>query len=155
MVNLLTVMLLGGLWHGAAYTFIAWGAIHGLCLAVERLLGLHRASSRPWFVAAAWAVVVQAAVLVAWVFFRSPTIGGAWTFLVNVATGPWVAPETWMLGALGFLAPLVMLHAWTWTVERAPRLTLAPPLRAVLAAAMAYAILTAHGGTSEFIYFQF
>ena len=41
-VNLLAVMLLGGLWHGAAYTFIAWGAIHGTCLAVERLVGLHR-----------------------------------------------------------------------------------------------------------------
>ncbi len=35
-------MLLGGLWHGAAYTFIVWGAIHGVCLAVERALGLHR-----------------------------------------------------------------------------------------------------------------
>ena len=155
MVNLLAVMLLGGLWHGAAYTFIAWGAIHGLCLAVERLLGLHRPGARPWAVTAAWALVVQAVVLVAWVFFRSPTIGGAWTFLVNVTTGPWVAPERWMLGALGFLAPIAVLHGWTWAEERAPGLTLAPALRAMLAALMAYAILTAHGGTSEFIYFQF
>ncbi len=42
LANLLAVMLLGGLWHGAAYTFIVWGAIHGLCLVGERVLGLHR-----------------------------------------------------------------------------------------------------------------
>ena len=40
LVNLLLVMLVGGLWHGAAYTFIVWGAIHGLCLVGERVLGL-------------------------------------------------------------------------------------------------------------------
>ena len=39
-INLAIVMLLGGLWHGAALTFLAWGAIHGLALGVERLLGL-------------------------------------------------------------------------------------------------------------------
>ena len=46
LLNLLLVMLLGGLWHGAAYTFIVWGAIHGLCLVGERVLGLH-AATRP------------------------------------------------------------------------------------------------------------
>lgn len=154
-VNLLLVMLLGGLWHGAAYTYIVWGAIHGLCLAVERGLGLHRPADRPWVVTAAWAVVVQTAVLVAWVFFRSPTIAGASTFVSNLATGAWEAPAPWMLQAMLFLLPLVVLHAWTWAREQASIVVLAPAARAVLAAAMAYAILTAHGGTSEFIYFQF
>lgn len=154
-VNLLLVMLLGGLWHGAAYTYVAWGAIHGLCLAVERGLGLQRPAPRPWFVTVAWAVVVQAAVLVAWVFFRSPTIGGATTFVGNLVTGAWDAPPEWMLQSTLFLLPLVVLHAWTWACEQAPVVVLAPAARAMLAAVMAYAILTAHGGTSEFIYFQF
>jgi alginate O-acetyltransferase complex protein AlgI len=155
MVNLLVVMLLGGLWHGAAYTFIAWGAIHGGCLAIERLLGLHRPMARPWVVTAGWAIVVQAMVLVAWVFFRSPTIGGAWAFLGNLATGAWEAPDATMMGASAFLLPIVLVHVWTWAEEQAPAFALAPATRAMLAAAMAYAILTAHGGTSEFIYFQF
>lgn len=154
-VNLLLVMLLGGLWHGAAYTYIAWGVIHGACLALERGLGLHRSSARPWFVTLAWAVVVQAAVLVAWVVFRSPTLAGASTFVGNLATGVWDAPAPWMLQSMGFLLPLVLLHAGTWMRERTPAVVLAPAARAMLAAAMAYAILTAHGGTSEFIYFQF
>lgn len=154
-VNLLVVMLLGGLWHGAAYTFLVWGALHGLSLAIERALGLHRPEARPWFVTTVWAFVVQLVVLLAWVFFRSPTIDGGWTFVLNLATGPWVAPAPWMIGASAFLMPLVLLHAWTWAAEHAPVVVLAPAARAMLAAAMAYAILTAHGGTSDFIYFQF
>ena len=49
-VNLVAVMVLGGLWHGAAYTFIVWGALHGIALAAERGLGLHRRNTepRPW-----------------------------------------------------------------------------------------------------------
>src|SRR5690606_21808832 len=70
--NLMLVMLLGGLWHGAAYTFIVWGALHGAALALERMLGLHRDKSGlagiP--VRLAWFVVVQAVVLMAWIVFR-------------------------------------------------------------------------------------
>jgi alginate O-acetyltransferase complex protein AlgI len=156
-MNLLIVMLLGGLWHGAAYTYIVWGAIHGACLIVERTLGLHRRADRPWAVTAGWAAVVQIAVLLAWIVFRSPTIEGAGTFVANLATGAWIAPEAWMLEALGFLAPLVVMHAVAWVREHGPlpRVMLVPATRAVLAALMAYAILTGHGGTSEFIYFQF
>jgi alginate O-acetyltransferase complex protein AlgI len=155
LLNLLLVMLLGGLWHGAAFTFIVWGAIHGLCLVGERLLGLHRPAPRPWAVRAAWFVVVQGAVLVAWVYFRSATVGGATTFVANLGTGAWRAPDLWMVQALLFLSPIVLLHAWTWLDERGRAPVLGATARAVLAAVMVYAIITLHGGTSEFIYFQF
>ena len=155
LLNLLLVMLLGGLWHGAAYTFIVWGAIHGLCLVGERLLGLHRATPRPLVVRAAWFVVVQAAVLVAWIFFRSSTVAGAATFLSNLLAADFRMPDLWMVQALLFLAPIVVLHAWTWLDERGRAPVLGPAARAALAAAMVYAIITLHGGTSEFIYFQF
>jgi alginate O-acetyltransferase complex protein AlgI len=155
LLNLLLVMLLGGLWHGAAFTFIVWGAIHGLCLVGERVLGLHRPAPRPWAVRAAWFVVVQGAVLVAWVYFRSATVGGATTFVANLGTGAWRAPDLWMVQALLFLSPIVLLHAWTWLDERGRAPVLGATARAVLAAVMVYAIITLHGGTSEFIYFQF
>lgn len=155
LVNLLLVMLLGGLWHGAAYTFIVWGAIHGLCLVGERVLGLHRAAPRPWAVRAGWFLVVQTAVLVAWVYFRSATVGGATTFVANLVVGSWRAPDLWMVQALVFLLPLAVLHAWTWLDERGRAPALGMTARAALAAVMVYAIITLHGGTSEFIYFQF
>jgi D-alanyl-lipoteichoic acid acyltransferase DltB (MBOAT superfamily) len=155
LVNLIVVMLFGGLWHGAAYTFIAWGAIHGAGLALERVLGLHReAPRRPLLVRLGWSVAVQGIVLAAWVFFRSPTIDGASTFLANLVRGDWTPTDTGMGLSLLFLSPLVALHAWSWLQERG-HVTLGHTAQAVLAAAMTYAIVAFHGATSDFIYFQF
>ncbi len=156
-LNLLLVMLLGGLWHGAAYTFIVWGAIHGVALAIERLLGLHQ--DRPGLAGriarVAWFFVVQGTVLTAWVFFRSPSVEEAWYLLSNVLVfdGWPLGPMEWV-GAL-FLLPIVALHLFTWLKER--RLVTEPTVtaKAVLAAGMVYAILTLYAGTADFIYFQF
>ncbi len=156
-VNLMLVMLLGGLWHGAAYTFIIWGALHGVALAVERLLGLHRDSdgSRSWPVRLAWFVAVQGVVLLAWIFFRSRSIEDAFGFVRNIA-----AADDWSLGTMEragllFLAPLVIAHGWTWLEERRIVRRPGPTFQAVVAAVMAYAILTLYAGTADFIYFQF
>src|SRR5438309_5373079 len=74
MINLVIVMFIGGLWHGAAWTFVVWGLLHGSYLAIERLL-------RPLVKDAAWAenfavrgltgLTTYVAVLVAWVYFRA------------------------------------------------------------------------------------
>ena len=157
LVNLLLVMLLGGLWHGAAYTFIAWGTIHGACLAIERAAGLHHDDGprRQPAVRLAWGVVVQAAVLVAWVFFRSESLAEALGFVGNLAAGPWSLPAPWMLAAAGFLAPLALMHLWAWLDEHGRVPPLGASSRALLAAAMTYGIVTMYAGTSDFIYFQF
>ncbi len=156
-VNLLAVMLLGGLWHGAAYTYIVWGAIHGLCLALERALQLHRrdGAPRPAWLRATWALFVQAAVLVAWIFFRSDTVSGATAFVANIALGDWHRPDTLTLLSLLFLAPIVAMHAHSWLRERGLIRPLGAVAKAALAAAMTYGIVTLYGGTSDFIYFQF
>ncbi len=68
-MNLFIVMLLGGLWHGAAWNFVIWGALHGGLLAIERMRGkaaLYGRLPRPARIAATFAIV-----LVTWVFFRS------------------------------------------------------------------------------------
>jgi alginate O-acetyltransferase complex protein AlgI len=156
--NLMLVMVLGGLWHGAAYTFLAWGAIHGGALVVERSLGFHRPGPggvRSAAVRVGWFVVVQGLVLVAWVCFRSRTIDEARRMLGNIA-----AVDHWMigtmeLGGLLFLLPLVAMHAHTWLHERRLVMPLPPPWRAALAASMVYAIVTLYAGTADFIYFQF
>jgi alginate O-acetyltransferase complex protein AlgI len=155
-VNLMAVMLLGGLWHGAAYTFIVWGAIHGACLVVERAVGLHRDNVRRHPAArVAWFIVVQSAVLIAWIFFRSESMAGALGFLGNLVGGRWLVPAPWMLASALFLAPLVAMHVWTWLRERDRVPPLGPTGRALLAAAMTYGIVTMYAGTSDFIYFQF
>jgi alginate O-acetyltransferase complex protein AlgI len=156
-VNLMLVMLLGGLWHGAAYTFLAWGAIHGAALVVERLVGLHqdRGMGRHLVVRAAWFFVVQAAVLTAWVFFRSRSMEEAGDILGNIARmDGWAIGHMELVGVL-FLLPIAILHAFTWLIERGLVRPVRPTVRAVLAACMVYAIATLYAGTADFIYFQF
>jgi alginate O-acetyltransferase complex protein AlgI len=76
--NLMLTMLLGGLWHGAQWTFVAWGALHGALLCVERVLGIGREREAPRGALALVRVVVTfALVCLAWVFFRSATFADA------------------------------------------------------------------------------
>ena len=74
-VNLAVVMLFGGLWHGANWVFVAWGAFHGILLIFERWLGkrsIYFAAPRPLRIAFTFLLI-----LVSWVLFRSPSIGAA------------------------------------------------------------------------------
>ena len=77
-VNLWLVFLLSGFWHGAGWTFIAWGALHGLFLSIERLTkGITKVSlPRVLRIFYVWLVV-----LVSWVLFRSESFADAWQFL--------------------------------------------------------------------------
>jgi alginate O-acetyltransferase complex protein AlgI len=82
--NLAVTMLVGGLWHGAGWTFVVWGGLHGLFLIVnhgwikltKRLPGLSRAAETPAY-AMASLTLTQLCVVVAWVFFRADSIGTA------------------------------------------------------------------------------
>ncbi|MCB1905894.1 MAG: MBOAT family protein [Rhodocyclaceae bacterium] len=87
--NLLVTMLLGGLWHGANWTFLVWGGLHGLYLVInhtwrrvdatrERLLPNRMTRSLSWF-------ATMAAVIVAWVFFRAESIEDAVSFVLAMA----------------------------------------------------------------------
>jgi len=156
-VNLMLVMVLGGLWHGAAYTYIVWGAIHGVALAVERALGLqdNRGAGRFGVMRLAWFAVTQVVVLCAWVFFRSDSFANAATFLENIAALDLVMPNTMMWVGTLFLLPLVLHHAWVLAEERGTVRPLTDSARAALAAVMVYGTVTLYAGTSDFIYFQF
>jgi alginate O-acetyltransferase complex protein AlgI len=78
-VNLFIVMLLGGLWHGAAWTFVAWGALHGTLLAVERRFG--KAPAYAALPDVARVALTFVLVLLGWVFFRSASIREAGAYL--------------------------------------------------------------------------
>src|SRR5262249_32843690 len=76
-VNLLITMVLGGLWHGAAWTFVIWGVYHGTLLVVYRLIGgPETPAPGPPATALARGGVFHLVVL-GWVFFRAPTFGDA------------------------------------------------------------------------------
>lgn len=90
-VNLMITMLLGGLWHGAAWTFVVWGGLHGLYLvvnhgwhALRRRLG-HDLSRSTWFGRHVGRFVTFSAVVVAWVFFRATSFNAAIAILKAMA----------------------------------------------------------------------
>ena len=153
-VNLMLVMLLGGLWHGAAYHFIIWGALHGGALAIERALGINHYVRHSRALRLAWLMVVQLVVLIAWVFFRSPSVGDGVRFLGSMLTSA-DASAPWVARGLLFLLPIVALHVWRALEERGRVAPLGARGRIIFAGAMLAAIATLSAPSSAFIYFQF
>jgi len=151
--NLMLTMLLGGLWHGANWTFVAWGAYHGLLLSVYRRWG----GAWDRLPARARQVVMFLAVVVGWVLFRSRDFGMAGAVLQKMfvpAGGALVENATAMALLLAGAAWWAMrgpnavdLHR-DWT----PRPARAIALSAALGACIA---LMLGNGSSPFLYFQF
>ncbi len=88
--NLMLTMLLGGLWHGAAWTFVVWGGLHGLYLTVERWVRERRpnndaAPNRGPLVSLAQMAVTFHLVMLAWIFFRAQSFSVAWDYLSGLA----------------------------------------------------------------------
>ena len=85
---LMATMLLGGLWHGASWTFVVWGGLHGLYLAVERALRTRFAGYRPGPLALlALGLLTYLLINVTWVFFRAKTFDKAWLMLGGMFGG--------------------------------------------------------------------
>lgn len=83
--NLMTVFLLCGLWHGASWTFVVWGLIHGAFLAAERTRFGHWLEASPELIRRTYVLVV---VFGAWTFFRTPDIGHGWDYLLALFSNP-------------------------------------------------------------------
>jgi alginate O-acetyltransferase complex protein AlgI len=158
--NLLLTMVLGGLWHGASWTFVVWGFLHGIGLAAERLWNRGKDVSAPAGPVSLWIrrIIFFHVVCLAWVFFRAPSISEALRFLSGVAAWTW-RPE---LGtALMFLAlfsiPMMAIDLLMersgeeyWLERRAVPLQLAWAASLVL-----LTVLFSGNDVNAFIYFQF
>ncbi len=86
--NLMLTMLLGGLWHGASWTFVVWGGLHGCYLCIQhgwKSLGKDRGATPGVASVAAGRVLTFLAVLVAWVFFRAPDLASAMAVVAGMA----------------------------------------------------------------------
>lgn len=90
--NILVTFLVSGVWHGANWTFIVWGLIHGVVQIVEKALGWNKKSSKG-IVKALRIVFTFVLVTFAWVFFRMPDIGSAFSFIGHSFDG-FRAPQT-------------------------------------------------------------
>jgi alginate O-acetyltransferase complex protein AlgI len=159
-VNLMTVMLLGGLWHGASWNFVIWGGIHGGMLALERKLGAaHPLRRLPPAVSVAFTFGI---VCLSWVFFRAKTLGQAVTYLgslfgvsstsaaADVVSGALYPPYYLSLFCASAVVVFGMPNSWEITKK------LSLPRIAFATTAMVLATLMMWTQTiNPFLYFQF
>lgn len=157
--NLMTTMLLGGLWHGASWNFVIWGGLHGAYLAAGRALGERVPAwqaSNP-LVQALRVLVTFHLVCFAWIFFRAHEFAQGRAMLANLAQRP---PEFHSAahGSLALLLVALFLaqqagalldYKGRIAASRGPLFTL------VLAAAILAVVWFSPGETAPFIYFQF
>jgi alginate O-acetyltransferase complex protein AlgI len=152
-LNLFATMLLGGLWHGANWTFVIWGALHGLFLSINHIWSK---GTRRLPTALAWGLTFLC-VTVAWVFFRAPTFARARQIFAGMA------------GLNGFsLAPFSLVKDWRSIMIGLLIVIFAPNRQSIVArhwesdwlyagvfAALAGVSIMAMSNPPPFIYFQF
>jgi alginate O-acetyltransferase complex protein AlgI len=152
--NLMVTMLLGGLWHGAAWGFVLWGFLHGSYLAIERVLRGRVPAPPAWL---ARLIVLQLVVL-AWIPFRAPDLGLAGTFASRLFHG---GPATLWTPAV--VVALAVVFGLQWLPERPlwalrERIQLMRPVALGGALAVTIAVVAATvpaNAVPPFIYFQF
>ena len=158
-VNLFLVMFLGGLWHGAAWSYAAWGTAHGVGLALERWTGVGRGDPGRWPLwrrALGWVVTFHGVSLL-WLLFQLPDIRHAWGFVRCLATnGDGVLPQSaFVIGLFGL--PVALHHAWgglaSWRAGWAPAWR--ARVEALAYGTMLFLVLVNSGSGGDFIYFQF
>jgi alginate O-acetyltransferase complex protein AlgI len=154
--NLMLTMLLGGLWHGAAWTFVVWGGIHGLGLSIERALGW-----RPTSTAAKWfgRVLTFHVVCFGWVFFRADSFGRASQVLERLVTAwgqssPLVTTSVVLAIAVGIAGQYVRPAAVGRLLVGFQRLPVVAQGASVGVALMVINTLGPEG-VAPFIYFRF
>ena len=153
-LNLMLTMLLGGLWHGAAWTFVLWGGLHGAVLILERVLGVRDRKSRTALEATLRGLLTFHLVCLGWIFFRAEDLGAAKAVIDTLIHGAW-SLSTLEPYLVGLMAAFALAHEvdrrWSFEVISRTPLGLAGSLAAI---AISVAVLL-HGTPSEFIYFQF
>jgi len=161
-VNLMLTMLLGGLWHGASWTFVVWGGLHGTYLGVERFVrervGPNRLSrTLPFQIALA--MLTYFLVNVTWVFFRAREFDTAWRMIGSMLTlgaGERVLPTVSVVLVCAAVFGILLVHGLMRDRRLEDVAAAAPwPLTAVLVGSMLFAVVITQGSNDAFIYFQF
>ncbi len=156
--NLMITMLLGGLWHGANWTFVLWGGLHGLGISALHLLKRFRMA--PLLPRWLGIIVTFHFVTVAWAFFRAGSPGQAIEMLAAPFVGNWDRLDGFMAAAsfpLLLLAVLCLLHPLDdhRRIKRAARRLRPEILWPVMLFLWIMAITVSQGSSAKFVYFDF
>lgn len=150
--NLFIVMFLGGLWHGAGWSYAVWGTFHGLALAAERLACKKiRLPDHP-LIAIVQALLVFGFVTLAWLLFKLPEFPHVIAYLGAMLENRAATNTTHVSHVLWYSAPVVAYYGWYLLKRRMPAVERGEFL---LLGILLAAIILDSGTTGAFIYFQF
>ena len=157
-VNLLITMLLGGLWHGAKWTFVIWGGLHGGVLVLERVWDRIRPAWLPRLPRVLGVLITFHIVLVGWIFFRAESFDAAMAFLEGIGTGGVVSDVLTPLACALILFGMAIHFAPVDLGQQlALRLRLLPAwaLGLLTGGAILIVDMMRFEGVAPFIYYQF
>ncbi len=168
--NLMTTMLLGGLWHGASLRFIVWGALHGLALAFHKLVMtlFPKRENSPKWITKTWrfisVLITFHFVCFCWIFFRAKDFSIALEVINNITNLQW-EPQNWWIVIQAYQYVLILLlvgFIWHFLpkkiVKKASLGFYKMPIivkGAMIGLVFWLVYATAGSGTQPFIYFQF
>lgn len=161
-LNLLLTMMLGGLWHGAAWSYLVWGTYHGLCLVIERMICGRREnciSIGKWTRISHWLSITFVFVLVSfgWLLFMLPDFSEAVLYVKcifnNYGSVIFIDPK--LLPIVIYAAPVALYHALYCYKDRDWVRKYVLRYDYIFYGIMLFLIVTNSGSASSFVYFQF
>ena len=151
-VIMVLTMLISGLWHGAMWTFILWGAVHAAGRVLTRSLE-QTTYYRDHVPVLAKQVLTFSLVMLAWVFFRAKSTGDAWLILQRIFTSGWADPAFPLL--LAGLVASIWLYQYLYESRLRAWINPAPVRLAMVVGMVVYMTLFITSGDKAFIYFSF
>jgi alginate O-acetyltransferase complex protein AlgI len=164
--NLILVMLLGGLWHGAAWSFMIWGGAHGVCLALERLMGVKVEGEKvgKWghgLLVTVRIFLIFNLVSFLWLLFQLPDIRHVGSYFKEVSAFRSGNSPQIMFAVFFFGLPVIIYHIWgmirpyCWEGFSVKKPRHAGLITSGVYALLLFLIIVNSGSSGSFLYFQF
>lgn len=157
-VNIMITFIVSGLWHGANWTFIIWGTLHGTLQCIEKVLGWNRVAWKGWNKFIHWSLTF-AIVCLAWIFFRANNIGDAFTVIRGIFLDLSI-PFIPVADMIGIISALGIVFVKELLDEYCPDFSISDSRfwivrHLYIVAIITYIILFGVLNGDQFIYFQF
>ena len=155
-LNLMIVMFLGGVWHGATWNFAIWGLCHGAFLSVERVLKGRVRLPDTKLVKVFQTMLVFTFVNFAWLIFRTPDFSHVIKYFHAIFNNTGLTNENLIIGILAYSSPVILYHFYH-LLARGGFLNgpMFARLNYIMYGTMLLLIITNSGSPESFVYFQF
>lgn len=154
-INLMITMVLGGLWHGAAWSYAVWGAFHGLALAIERFFMKHNPPKEKTYIRVLRTLFIFCMVSLAWLLFKLPEFSNVVDYLKCIGSNFNKRANVGLIAnILMYSSPVVLYHIYYLYMTNFEG-RLIKRFKFVLYGLLIFFIITNSGIPGSFIYFQF